>query len=499
MSDRRSTKPAAGDASGQQPLAACRMSLGSPASLRLRRACFRPCCFFLLLIATATAAGEAPSQSATEPLVVRAWVKDGKPREFATRTVKQLADFSPVTVPLDAFGGWQGQRLEATGFFHARKIQDRWWLIDPAGHRFLHVAVNSVSAGDSPQNRRAFPARFGTAERWRDATVALLREHGFNGTGCWSDDALSSQDGRSLVYTPTLRFMSGYGRRRGGTFQEPGHTGYPNRCIFAFDPEFEQYADEIARSLAEKKDDPWLLGYFSDNEMPFPRDSLDRYLQLEAGDPGREAARRWWAERQGDQAGDQPITDADRDAWLGYLADRYFSIVSRAIKRYDPNHLYLGSRFYSSEKNCREVFVAAGRHVDVISVNVYGVWTPTPEMLRKWTEWSGRPILVTEWYAKGQDTGMGNLSGAGWTVATQQERGYFYQNFVLGLLQARNVVGWHWFKYMDNDPEDRRTDPSNRDSNKGIVTTSYEPYAPLLQQMRELNSVVYPLTEYLDR
>ena len=95
-------------------------------------------------------------------------------------------------------------------------------------------------------------------------------------------------------------------------------------------------------------------------------------------------------------------------------------------------------------------------------------------MLGRWAEWSGRPLLVTEWYAKGDDSGLANTTGAGWTVATQQERGWFYQNFTLGLLQSRSVVGWHWFKYMDNDPEDRSTDPSNRGSSKGIISIRHD-------------------------
>ena len=59
---------------------------------------------------------------------------------------------------------------------------------------------------------------------------------------------------------------------------------------------------------------------------------------------------------------------------------------------------------------------------------------------------------------------MKNLTGAGWTVATQQERGWFYQNFTLALIESQVCVGWHWFKYKDNDPRDRTTDPSNRDA-----------------------------------
>jgi len=333
-------------------------------------------------------------------------------------------------------------------------------------------------------------------ENWREATIQLLRSHGFNGTGCWSEDGVLRRSPRPLAYTPQWNFMSSYGRKRGGTYQLPGHTGYPNGCIFVFDPEFEKFADEHARKLEATSDDPWLLGHFSDNELPFPRDSLDRYLRLPPTDPGHKEAVRWLRQRKG--AKRATITDEDREAWRGHVAETYFRIVSRAIKRHDPNHLYLGSRFHGSEKRSQAVFEAAGKHLDVVSINLYGVWTPTPAMLRRWEQWSGRPLLITEWYAKGADSGLPNLTGAGWTVPTQRDRGFFYQNFVLGLIESRVCVGWHWFKYMDNDPEDTRADPSNRDSNKGIVTPSYEPWQPLLDAMREINSVTYPLTTYFD-
>ncbi len=300
------------------------------------------------------------------------------------------------------------------------------------------------------------------------------------------------------MYTPNLNFMSTYGKKRGGTFAEPGHTGYPNKCIFAFDPEFERFADEHARQLSARKDDPWLLGYFSDNEMPFPADSLDRYLKLGADDHGHREAKAWLAARRGGSDA-KPITDEERNAWLGHVADRYFGVVRRAIRKYDPNHLYLGSRLYSSERNCPDVLRAAGKQLDVVAMNVYGVWTPKADTFERWTQGTGKPLVITEWYAKGADAGLPNTSGAGWTVATQRERGYFYQNFVLGLLETRAVVGWHWFKYADNDPEDTKAELSNRDSNKGIVTAAFQPHAPLLEAMGELNGVAYPVARWFDR
>ena len=111
-------------------------------------------------------------------------------------------------------------------------------------------------------------------------------------------------------------------------------------------------------------------------------------------------------------------------------------------------------------------------------MNVYGVWTPSSEMFDLWRKEAGKPMMVTEFYAKGEDSGYKNTTGAGWLVPTQKDRALFYQNFLLGMLESKLCVGWDWFKYMDNDPEDLSTDPSNRDSNKGMVTIRYQPYRP---------------------
>ncbi|NBY41875.1 MAG: hypothetical protein EBQ49_00925 [Verrucomicrobia bacterium] len=116
-----------------------------------------------------------------------------------------------------------------------------------------------------------------------------------------------------------------------------------------------------------------------------------------------------------------------------------------------------------------------------------------------WLKNAQKPFIITEWYAKAEDSGMGNTGGAGWLVHTQKDRGMYYQNFTLSLLKHPGCVGWHWFKYADNDPDAKGVDPSNLDSNKGIVTARYVPYAPLIDAMRELNQRTYNLIKVLDR
>ncbi len=248
--------------------------------------------------------------------------------------------------------------------------------------------------------------------------------------------------------------------------------------------------------MLQFKNDPNLFGYFSDNELPFKLKALDGYLSLENNsDPGYLAAKEWLNE-QG--INEDEITDENRSEFLAYVADRYFNIVSSAIRKYDPNHMFLGARLYSSEKNNERFMKTAGKYVDVLSCNYYGRWTPVPEEINNWTSWSGKPFIITEWYVKGEDSGLPNQSGAGWIVKTQTDRGLFYQNYTLALLESGNCVGWHWFKYLDNDPTLQGAELSNIDANKAIVDNHYEEYKSLSDLMSEINNQVYDLADYFD-
>ena len=435
----------------------------------------------------------------SDKLLVSARIKDRPRRTYTTRTLEHLSQFQQDgEVPLDRYGGWADKRFEATGYFHTMLIGDRWWLIDPEGFRFLHIAVNIVRPGGGPQMQQAFSAKYADAAAWRDETSELLRDNGFNGTAAVSDDELLAGAENRPVYAQLLNFMGRYGRSTGRVTRQPGHLAYPGDCMFVFDPEFAAFADQQACELAPRADDPWLLGYFSDNELPFFENSLENFLALPAGDPGKTATDAWLSARKSGDPAKAKLTEADREAFRGYLAETYFGICRDAIRKYDPNHLYLGSRFYRTDKESPALLAAAGKCLDVISINVYGVWTPTRDYIRRWTDWSNKPVMITEWYAKGDDTGMANLTGAGWTVPTQADRGAFYQNFVLGLIESGNCVGWHWFQYQDNDPTDPDAEPSGLNSNKGIVTVAYQPYEPLLAAMKRINKATYPLTDYLD-
>jgi hypothetical protein len=450
-----------------------------------------------LTLAACLAAPLAPA--ATDVKVARD--PRGPYKVYPTRTLEHLPELA-ATKPdtgLSQYGGWKAHQVQATGFFYPKQIDGRWWLVDPEGYLFLHKGIVAVSQLNTPGARAAHKQLFGEDKQWVQQTTQLLRDNNFNALGSWSDTERLRTANPPLVYTRIWNFMSGYGAKRGGTYQKSGHMGYPNDCIFVFDPAFEEFCDEHAKKLVAQKDDPWLLGHFSDNELPLWRTSLKGFLKFPESDHGHQAALKWLRERHGANATIASITEQDEKDFLGVVVDRYFRIVSTAIKKYDPNHLFLGSRINGRATTYPEIFRAAAPYLDVIAVNYYWAWTPEPELLAMWNRESGRPIIITEWYAKGMDSGLPNRSGAGWTVKTQADRGRFYQNFTLGLLESKICVGWDWFKYIDNDPEATGVDPSNIDSNKGIVSNRYAPYAPLLDAMKQINERIYALATALDK
>jgi len=448
------------------------------------------------------------AQAAGESKLIQVKMKrhpsDAKWTLQETRILASLPGFRPgeQEIALSRYGGRTDRKSKATGFFYPKKIEDRWWLIDPEGNLFIHMGVCNVRQGKSRLAQQSALKKFGDWAQWAQYCATLLKEYGFNGVGGWSDGPLLRESGYPLVYVFSWRFMGDFSKYKRLVWQEPGRLGYPNMCIPVFHPDFERFCDTYAKQLIPTREDPYLLGHFADDELPLVPDMLDRSLQLDIRNRdlryGYLAARQWLIQRRGKPIKLSEITDADRAAFLEYALERYYEITSKAIRKYDQNHLCLGSRLYGESLTQPQVLRAAGRHLDVVAANYFGAWGPDPTRLNMWAQESGKPILICEWYAKGADVGMGNQSGQGLLVPTQIDRGYFYQHFTLSLLENKNCVGWHWFQLRDNNPEDLEPDSSNRDSNKGILNYQFEPYLPLLEKMREINQNVYPLTDYFD-
>ena len=429
--------------------------------------------------------------------------------DYKAYTVDRIPGFVPGQDPeTDKYGGWKVTQLEATGFFRVQQFAGRWWLVTPEGNLYLSKGVAVFSTGGSDRQAVALQEKFGSVSNWAKQETSKLKSLGFNSLGAWSNVGtvrkLTEPTPYTVIVSP-MGSLNGYIKSSGEEADASwsGWEGYPNDFACVFHPKFDEFIEQEISEIATYKDDPYCIGYFTDNEIPWKDYALDRCLEAwPETHVNHQKAQEWLDARKGKTGAKlSEATDADRRAFIAYCLDIYLQKVTEAIKKYDPNHLYLGCRFnqWNYELVNDEIFRTAGKYMDVISINHYQKWEPDATAMQNWATWSGKPFMVTEFYVKGEDSGLPNNTGAGWNVRTQAERGYFYQNFVLGLLRSKVCVGWHWFTYMDNDPENENTDPSNRDSNKGMVMWNFEDYVPLQENMQAINDNVYLLTRFYDQ
>lgn len=423
------------------------------------------------------------------------------------------------------------------GFFRTEKRQGRWWLIDPDGKPFLSKGVSAVQyVGDQIRDTKRTPygettrVKYGTPEAWRAATAERLLSWGFNTVGAWSNDGLSAVDvdGRHLACTPNLDLGARY-----VSVKMKSQAWLEGIFPDVFDPEFAALAEETAaKRCAKQKDDPWVIGWFTDNELRWGPDwrgdteLLEMFLGLPDGTPGRRAALAllrarypdvarldavWgtkfatWEELEAagavrasaavrrkyliNEPAQKKTSSIDRrrvafaadcDAFLADLAERYFQITHDAIRRVDPNHMVFGCRFAYLPRP--QVIAAASKHVAVVSFNAYG---KDPRWVIDQYSAFGKPLLIGEFSFRGRDSGLPNVKGSGPLFATQVDRAIGFEQYVFFALGRPEVVGYHWFQYVDEPHEGR---PDGEDSNNGLVTVKDDPYETLTRKMTLVNA-----------
>ena len=395
--------------------------------------------------------------------------------------VSSLTGYAPVDDASSDFtrtGACAYLRADSTGYYHVAKIDNRWWLIDPDGYAGINMAVTSLDANALQDD------------------YDILRRNGFNGTGNFIASESQTKNSNNLwnygqmSYTRRYNFYASYRQVRHNYYATPDNIKSNTNYLLVLDPEFETFCNTKAKeNLSPYSHERDLLGYFTDNELPFN----DRQLALvastlSAGDPTYDSTA-VWAERNGvdmTQAAQGKATKAQKEAYAVYLAEHYYSVVTRAIRAVDTCHLILGSRLHGVPRSIQGVVDMSHKYCDVTSVNFYDYFCPDNQIAR--TTWTNdHPCLVTEFYIKDIHFASGTQEGAGWYVNNQTDRGRWYQNTCLQLLHNPCFVGWQYFRFMDNN-----------NSNKGMVSAKREEYTDMTRYMEELNSQVYRLIDFFD-
>ena len=371
----------------------------------------------------------------------------------------------------DSYGGIAnaGFTGEATGFFHTEMINGRYYIIDPIGNPYFAIGINTVCLGDSANHKEYSLAKFGTAEEYYKQISAELKAMGINTSyGGDSAELLAVENG--LANVVGIGTVGTYMRSLGRSQVSEGVFPF-NNTINVFDPDFVTSSYETAAAKITAggyADMPNLFGYTTDNELPSGTDILDRYLLLDPNEVPTNGfsyavAWTWLARRMNNPALtlddflDSPEHDQMNSEFLGFLYGRVYRISGEAIAAADPNHMYIGSRVNGNCRTNEDYLRVSGYYLDIITTNLYGGLNPDAETMTNFYRYSGKPFIVTEFFAKALDAidangyRLANSTGSGILVKTQQDRADYYEHYALAMLECKGCVGWTWYRYRDND------------------------------------------------
>ena len=462
--------------------------------------------------------------------------------ELQARRTTEAAELAAQPGPTnwDEYGGWNGgPRRTATGFFRTEKVDGKWWLVDPAGNLFWSHGIDCVRLLDAtpiaeretwfddlPADSAATHEFFGRhfalkghyaghevatfnfaglnlqrkyGPEWRQVYPAVahqrLRSWGLNTIGNWSDPDICRQ--HRTPYTDTISSS--------GATMITGSTGYWGKFPDVFAASF---AATLRRAMASKSatsaNDPWCLGYFSDNEMSWgdatalaqaalqsPPDQAAkleflRVLQAKYVNIGALNAvwgthhASWDALLASRLAPDKQKAQVDLTAFEEKLAATYFHSVREAIKSVAPHQLYLGCRFAAVND---PVAQAAAKDCDVVSYNLYRRTIADFQF-----PGGDKPLLVGEFHFGALDRGLFHTGLV--PVENQRARAAAYLDYVRGALRHPEFVGTHWFQWHDEPTLGRVYDEENYQI--GFVDEADTPYAETIAASRELGQEIYP-------
>ncbi len=476
------------------------------------------------------------------------------------RTLSSLSNFKAGEKTLyDEYGGIMNSDIKGkkTGFFHAEVIDGKNYIIDPIGNPFYSMAVNTVNSGSTTNQKEETIAKYGSEEKFYEKIVGeLLGDFGINSIFGSKNMGYPILMQNGMVCVVSVGGISDYMRELGLSISTGGSSGYYyNNTMNVFDPDYIPSVDKsVAAAAALYKDQPYLLGYTLDNELPGGEDILNRYLTVPADEPvnafSYATAWTWLKEATGKvNPSLDDVTIELSVEFMAFLYNRYAKVISEALDKNDPNHMYLGNRAHGPLKNNEGYLRGMGRYVDVFTINMYGVqnYAAINECIEKIYKFTGKAFIVSEFGMRAKESvdmngyRLGNHADtACWLFDTQVQRAASYESYVLNLIESGNCVGWVIYRFQDNDQSlyqdaagniyslssgasalepsysnvktgavvkgievtqihKGETDTSNLNHNKGIYDNHMEPYPEMMDSMKAISENLQGLLDHFEK
>ena len=438
------------------------------------------------------------------------------------------------TAERDQYGGWTGKKFEATGFFRVEK-DERWWLVTPEGNAFLSFGINHLHPHLWKQdyNTEAWKKRLGIDNLdSHEFTPALktwflqtCRQYGFNTVGVHTELSAVNRPQPSLPYMQSIHFVD----------IPHWQQEIPDSNFWdVFSEAFAAHCDRLAREFAAPvKDDPFLLGYamtdcplFTEEDCRERPDVIGgarrearigwprRLRNLGANAPGKKAYVRTMRDIYRGQISDfnatygtqfdsfdalqtaenwHPHTDLsngnetrDNIEFLQKVVAKYYQTTRDAIRRYDPNHLFVGDKINANTDALDTLLPITSQFTDIVFYQMYARYEVQKPGLDRWYRIADKPLIngdsaftmITDTMPRPYGPVADNI----------EQRAEWTDEFFRNAFARPEFVGWHYCGLIDASnliaqKQDRQ--------HSGLLTGYGEPYPELLKVLQTCTAEMY--------
>lgn len=422
--------------------------------------------------------------------------------------------FPDTSASWNQYGGWKnGPKQKSTGFFYAKLVKGKWWLIDPSGHLFWSYGPTGVGFHSSgpitdrshwfehlpkkgqnfdefyqPHSKARFKyfkdrdyesynfaeanlkRKFG--KHWFDKASSdlhtKLKHWGINTIAAWSNSKIYLK--QKTPYITMVHF-------EGPWITKEHHFRMPD----PFDKAFPSTVREALKKYSQTKNDPWNIGYCINNELGwgygkyghktaiatllkcengkqsaaknvFAVDLKAKYKSIEKLNATWKSSYSSWEDFLETQfLPKEESAQPDLKNFCAKVAHQYFRFVRAEVKRFAPNHMYLGCRFHGHIDN--SLMSIAMEYVDVVSYNIYQ--NPPNRSYQYKDLMHKKPIMVTE-FGVGTDPAKSPWRGKNLSPSPEH-RSHLLNKYLTHILKNPQVVGAHFFQFI-NQPLTGRND-----------------------------------------
>ena len=335
----------------------------------------------------------------------------------------------------------RAKKFEATGFFRVEK-DERWWLVTPEGNAFLSFGINHLHPHLWKQdyNREAWKKRLGIDNLdSREFTPALktwflqtCRQYGFNTVGVHTELSAINRPQPSMPYMQSIHFVDIPHWQ-----QEIPDSNF----LDVFSDAFASHCDQMAKEFAAPaKDDPFLLGYAMTDCPLFTEEDCRERPDVIGG--ARREARIGWPRRLRNFGANAPgkkvYVQTMRNIYRGQISDfnatygtqfdsfdalqtaenwrthtdlsngnetrdnieflqkvvtKYYQTTRDAIRRYDPNHLFVGDKINANTDALDTLLPITSQFTDIVFYQMYARYEVQKPGLDRWYRTADKPLI----------------------------------------------------------------------------------------------------------